>query len=234
MRKETADIILSEMREGYLAAAAETAATRERLYWDELRRFVDYVREGETVLDVGCGDGRAVEVFRAKKIAYAGVDFSAEAIATAKARWGSEAAFDVGDVLELPVPGNRYDAVVAAGVLHHVPSEAYRRKAVAELARAVHPGGYVMIVIWNLWQFRYWKVLAHQLFGWRNGWDFGDLKISWKKPRFPRYYHAFHVKELRELCEDAGLEVVEQYYVKKGAVVGWIRGENLVTIARKR
>lgn len=239
MRKETADKILDGMREGYRTAAAEGASVHERLYREELERFVDYVRERESILDVGCGDGRVFETFKGKNVSYAGVDLSDEVIGRAKARWAKEiaegrVAFETGDLLDLPVDDGRFDVVVAAGILHHVPSAAYRAKAAAELARVVHPGGYALIAVWNLWQPRHWGVLLHQMFGRKNGWDFGDLKITWKKPLFPRYYHAFRMKELRKLCEDAGFDVVEQNYVRKGEIVDWLRGENLVTIARKR
>lgn len=239
MRKETADRILAEMRAGYAAAAVEQAPTHERLYKEELRRFVDYVREKESVLDVGCGDGRVFEVFKEKGVSYAGVDLSEDAVAKARARWAKEvaegrAAFEAGDLLDLPVEDGRFDVVVAAGVLHHVPSATYRARAFAELARCVRPGGYVLIAVWNLWQVRHWGVLLHQVFGRANGWDFGDLKVTWKKPRFPRYYHAFRLKELARLCERAGFDVVEKYYVKKGEISNWMTGENLVVIARKR
>ncbi len=239
MKKETADKILSEMRQGYRKAAVEAAPVHERLYREELERFVDYVREREAVLDVGCGDGRVFETFARKKVSYAGVDLSEEAVEKAKARWAKEiaegrAAFEVGDLLDLPVEDGRFDVAVAAGVLHHVPSKAYRRRAVAELARVVRPGGYVLIAVWNLWQMRHWGALLHQAFGRRNGWDFGDLKVTWKKPYFPRYYRAFRMKELERLCEGAGLDIVERQYVRKGELSGWLRGENLVLIARKR
>ncbi|HTK59795.1 MAG TPA: methyltransferase domain-containing protein [Candidatus Baltobacteraceae bacterium] len=239
MRKDTADTILAGMRQGYRTAAVEEVQTHERLYKEELERFVDYAREREAVLDVGCGDGRVYETFKAKGVSYAGVDLSDDVIARAKTRWAKElaegrVAFEAGDLLDLPVEDGRFDVVVAAGVLHHVPSEAYRAKAVAELARAIRPGGYALIAVWNLWQPRHWGVLLHQMFGKKNGWDFGDLKVTWKKPLFPRYYHAFRMKELRNLCEAAGLDVVEQHYVRKGELVDWVHGENLVTVARKR
>lgn len=238
MIQPVADKILSEMRANYRKAAVEVAPMRTRMYADEIRSFSDYAREGESILDIGCGDGRVFEIFKGKGVSYAGIDVSEEAIDKAKSRWSKEIAegradFHVGDILRIPVEDGRYDAVVAAGVLHHVPSEEYRARAVSEMARGVRPGGYVLIAVWNLWRMKYWGVLLHQLFGKRNNWDFGDLKVSWRKSRFSRYYHAFRMVEIRKLCEVAGLEVVEQNYVRKGVLVGWARGENLVTIARK-
>ena len=71
MQQETAERIRSDMRQGYASAALEASMTHERLYGEELKRFVDYIREKEAILDVGCGDGRAFEVFRGKHVAYA-------------------------------------------------------------------------------------------------------------------------------------------------------------------
>jgi SAM-dependent methyltransferase len=235
MTKETADKIRQEMAEGYKAAASETSPDRERLYGEELKRFVDYVREKEAVLDVGCGEGHAYEVFKPKSVAYMGVDIAEHSIARARDRWkGQGAVFEKGDLLALPVPDGKFDVVLALGVLHHAPGRTYRLVAMRELARAARKGGYVLIANWNLWRARYWGILLHQRFGRKNGWDFGDLKVSWKKPLFPRYYHAFRKTELRKLCEAAGLDVVEQYYVTQGIVSDWAQGENLVTIGRKR
>ncbi len=192
------------------------------------------MRENERVLDVGCGSGRTYDLFKEKKVRYAGIDVSEALIKKATERaQDPNAEFTVGTILDLPVADGTFDAAVAVAVLHHIPSEAYRLKAMQELARSVKPGGYVLMTTWNLWQLRYAKMVLHQRWGKGNGWDFGDFRISWKKPFFPRYYHAFRKKELKKLVEDAGLQLVEQYYVKKGEIVGWMRGENLVTIARK-
>jgi len=234
MDASAAGKILEELRRGYNAIAGEFSSSRQKLYWGELKRFVDYAREREAVLDVGCGDGRTYELFRPKQVEYAGIDISGNLVAAARERYkGWRASFEVGDILDLPVPDGRYDVALAVAVLHHVPSEPYRIQAMKELARAVRPGGYVLLANWNLWQPRYWKMIWHQRFGRRNGWDFGDFKIAWKKSAFARYYHAFTMKELSRLASAAGLEVVEQYYVKDGEVTSWLRGENLVTIIRR-
>lgn len=232
MKQETAERILAGIREAYRMAPASPPGHRR--VKSELERFLDYVREGEEVLEVGCGDGAASKLFLAKGASYAGVDFSAERIKEANARHAHpEAEFSVGDVLELPVEEGRLDAVVASTVLQHLPGAALRRHAVRELARAARKGGYVFMAVRNLWQPRFWAAWLHQRGGWKNGWEFGDLNITWKVPKFPRYYHAYGRKELRRLCAEAGLAVTEQYYAKNGEIVGRFEGDHLVTIARK-
>jgi len=229
-----ADNILAEARAGYGKIGDETALTREAFYWDELKRFVDYVREGESVLDVGCGNGRAYELFKSKNVNYAGVDVSPAMIDNARKFWQTpQTVFEVGDLMNLPVPDDRYDIVIATGVLQHIPSLAYRHQAMRELARATRPGGYVLMADWNLWLPRYWRMHLHQRFGRKNGWDKGDLRLSWKTTGFPHYYHAFVKNELFALAAGAGLNVMEHYYAKKGEISTWFKGENLVTVCQK-
>lgn len=234
MKKETAERILEEMRRAYAAASSSPSETHARLYGAEARRFADYVREGEAVLDVGCGEGERYALFESKRVHYAGVDLSEAMLARARTRLaGRDARFEAGDLLELPVPDGRYDAAVAAGILHHMPSEEHRRRALLELRRAVRPGGYVMIAVWNFWAVRHWRVLLHQFFGMRNGWGRGDLKISWKMAGPPRYFHAFTLKELRNLLAETGLEPVELAYVRDGGPSGWLKARNLIAVARR-
>ena len=70
----------------------------------------------------------------------------------------------------------------------------------------------------------------------RNGLDFLDIIIPWKKGpvKVSRYYHAFTKGEMRRLCQRAGLEVLDQYYTKEGERHFWLKGHNLVTICSKR
>jgi hypothetical protein len=69
----------------------------------------------------------------------------------------------------------------------------------------------------------------------KRGLDFRDILVPWKKgeKKADRYYHAFTKGELRRLCQQAGLEVMDQYYVKEGVPTSWFRGHNLVTICRR-
>jgi SAM-dependent methyltransferase len=61
-------------------------------------------------------------------------------VAEAETRLGSERCFEfqVADVQELPFEGERFDAVVANHVLHHVPDT---ERALSEIARVLRPRG---------------------------------------------------------------------------------------------
>ncbi len=87
---------------------------------------------GNRVLDVGCGTGVILD-FLPRGIEYLGIDLSAEYIEAAARRFGDRAQFWVGDVNELKLDADeRYDIVIAFGLLHHLDDH-----EVSRLARTV-------------------------------------------------------------------------------------------------
>ncbi|MEZ7003663.1 class I SAM-dependent methyltransferase [Streptomyces sp. AD55] len=131
------------VREFFTARAAD---------WD--RRFPDDgpayagavadtgLREGDHVLDAGCGTGRALASLRAAvgpSGVVAGVDLT-PAMLQAAVRAGRErdGALLLADVATLPLRTGAFDAVFAAGLVAHLPDPP---ATLRELARVVRPGG---------------------------------------------------------------------------------------------
>lgn len=94
---------------------------------------------GKLVLDAGCGGGRYARLLGEHGARVVGVDRSAavEKAATLCAGF-PEVAIVQGDLLELPMAEGIFDFAFSIGVLHHSPDP---RRAFAELARRVKPGG---------------------------------------------------------------------------------------------
>ncbi len=100
------------------------------------------LREGDRVLDAGCGTGRALPPLRAA-VGPSGVVLGADltpAMLREAARAGRdrEGALLLTDVAALPLRSGALDAVFAAGLIAHLPDPAANLR---ELARAVRPGG---------------------------------------------------------------------------------------------
>jgi SAM-dependent methyltransferase len=86
-----------------------------------------YLRTGTgvRVLDIGCGPGDLASGL--PHVDYVGFDPNSAYIASAKARFGSNARFFVGDVCDIePAELGQFDWVVALGVLHHLDAAASR------------------------------------------------------------------------------------------------------------
>lgn len=100
------------------------------------------LREGDRVLDAGCGTGRALTPLRAA-VGPSGVVVGADltpAMLEAAERAGRDrdGQLLLADVAMLPLRSRSLDAVFAAGLIAHLPNPGENLR---ELARVVRPGG---------------------------------------------------------------------------------------------
>ncbi len=99
--------------------------------------------ESLKLLDVGCGIGLADAMLRDQVAFLAGVDASADCVATAR-RENPGVLYHTADGKHLPFGESRFDAVFAMNVLHHVdPLE--RDAFLLEMARVCRTGGRVIV-----------------------------------------------------------------------------------------
>ena len=107
------------------------------------------LRDGDRVVDVGCGTGSltfALPGF-AKVSAVAGIDLVPGYVDFAKSRnKDSRITFQQGDACNLPFEDNSFDRAYSMLVLHFIPDSV---KAVSEMRRVVRPGGMVTAAVWD-------------------------------------------------------------------------------------
>ncbi|AJP00611.1 methyltransferase [Streptomyces cyaneogriseus subsp. noncyanogenus] len=109
----------------------------------ELRALsYDLLGGAESVVDVGCGAGRAVAELAERGVAAVGVDRDEGMIALARSRW-PHADFRTGDACRLPLPGHAAGGYRAERVFHELPDPA---GALAEARRVLVPGGRAVLV----------------------------------------------------------------------------------------
>ncbi|RSM73167.1 SAM-dependent methyltransferase [Actinoplanes sp. ATCC 53533] len=114
------------------------------------REFVAWlaVPAGRSWLDVGCGPGALTTAALATAPArVTGVDRSPGFLRDARTRAGGpRSGFAAGDAAALPLPGGRFDVVVSGLCLNFVSDP---RRAAAEFARVVAPGGVAAAYVWD-------------------------------------------------------------------------------------
>ncbi len=105
-----------------------------------------HVREGMSVLDVGCGPGtitRELGELVGAPGSVVGVDTSADVLAAAAEECAApNVRVVVGDALELPFPDGTFDVAHAHQVLQHLTDPV---AALTEMGRVVRPGGLVAV-----------------------------------------------------------------------------------------
>lgn len=150
---------LKAIRKAKAEEAAAYFASRA-LTWDQERSLhaadVDVEKEMlaavgdkpfQTFLDLGTGTGRLLELFSDRYVSALGIDTSHDMLAVARANLSraglTQAQVRHGDIYALNVPPGSFDLVAIHQVLHFLEDPA---RALAEAARALRPGGRLLIV----------------------------------------------------------------------------------------
>ncbi len=231
MRKDTAKKLLKFSEEEYDTYAREFSDCR-LFFWRELEHLNKFIKNGDNILDIGCGNGRLLNLFENKDIDYTGIDSSKELIEIAKKNYGKQRNFIHANALSLPFQDKTFDMVFSIAVLHHVPSKKFRACFVSEANRVLKPKGTLILTVWNIWQWRFLKThiihVIKKITG-RSDLDLGDTIISFGQKKRQRYVHAFTRRSLRRLLEKNGFTVSSITEAKRRS--GYA---NFVVIAQKK
>ncbi|MBI5221358.1 MAG: class I SAM-dependent methyltransferase, partial [Candidatus Magasanikbacteria bacterium] len=122
--------IIHKTREDYNLVASHFSVTRYEL-WEWLKPFKKLVKDGQNILDWGCGNGRLISLFEDKKIKYFGLDQSDELLKCAKEKWDKE--IKIGKVKFFSTASraknfspNFFDLAFLIASFHHLPDETTR------------------------------------------------------------------------------------------------------------
>ncbi len=231
MKKETALKIIKANKILYNEIARNFSETRYNV-WPEFEYFKGYLHDGQAIMDLGCGNGRLLELLKDYKVDYLGVDFSENLIREAQAKWPGKH-FKSADILELNNLKEKFDLVFCVATLHHIPSDKLRQQVLTNIKSVLKPDGKLLMTNWNLWQTKYLKyIIKHTLLKLtdpdkeENGvlndeLDFQDVYIPWQK-KYQRYIHAFTERNIAGLLKKSGFEIIKNVS----------NSRNIITVAK--
>jgi ubiquinone/menaquinone biosynthesis C-methylase UbiE len=128
-------------------SAAELPATLRQLR----------VTRHDRLLEVGCGTGRFTTRLAGRARTVLAVDHSFESLRLARRKTGASVVYVQADASYLPVRSGWANCILSAQMLEHLPTEGARRRAVAEMARALSPEGrLVLSAYWHPPLLRRW------------------------------------------------------------------------------
>jgi ubiquinone/menaquinone biosynthesis C-methylase UbiE/DNA-binding transcriptional ArsR family regulator len=208
------------------AAAAQNYFRRHAAEWDRIRRLhvADAAVESairtaladkpiRSLLDLGTGTGRMLELFGADIERGLGLDLSLDMLALARARLDraglKHCSVRHGDIYDLALPRDSFDVVIIHQVLHFLDDSA---RAIAEAARVLRPGGRLLVV------------------------DFAPHDLEFLREEHAHRRLGFATETVTQWLEAAGLDVLRQETLPPGpqgkiAVSLWLARDPRIVLA---
>jgi methionine biosynthesis protein MetW len=112
---------------------------------NEIKLISDYIKPNNSVLEIGCGDGRLAEIVKKIGADYTGIDISEQAVNICKAKGISAIVHDVN--MPLPFESKTFDVVMIFEVLEHL---FLPELCLKEVKRVLHPGGIIIGSVPNI------------------------------------------------------------------------------------
>ena len=192
--------IISSVKNTYNTISEEFSATRQYI-WPDLKPFLNKVKSGSSVLDIGCGNGRLL-LGLPKKIKYTGLDISDKLLKEAE-KANPEHKFIETDITKSSIWHHlpQYDYIFCVAVMHHLPTQKEHTFVLGQIKKHLKPKGSCLLTVWNLWQPQY---LKHHL----------DLKAKIHNLHHvyipfqgkPRFCFAFTKPYIKMLLSDSKLD----------------------------
>ena len=222
MNKVASQKIMEKIRDDYDLIAKEWDLSRNRA--SKLKtNLISEIKEGDKVLDVGCGNALMLPFILDKGAYYAGIDISEKLIKIASEKYTEEikqgkAELVIGRADNLPFKDNEYDFVISFAVFHHIPSEELQEKFFQEIKRVSKPNAKIKIIVWNL--LSDWANKRFNIEGQLAGKKSGDVIIPWKATQgkiVNRFVHQFSKEELLSFTKDTGFKNIKiDFFTRAG------------------
>jgi ubiquinone/menaquinone biosynthesis C-methylase UbiE/DNA-binding transcriptional ArsR family regulator len=234
-RLDERDPVIARDRERLGAVRAARAATAQAYFkrhaaqWDRIRSLhaADEAVEAEIVaalgdrefrslLDLGTGTGRMLELLGPGLERGLGIDFSLDMLTVARAnldRAGlKHCSVRQGDIYDLPLPRDSFDVVIIHQVLHFLDDGA---RAIREAARVLRPQGRLLVV------------------------DFAPHDLEFLREEHAHLRLGFASETVTQWMEQAGLETVSHRNLAPGsdgriAVSLWLARDPRILMAGAR
>ncbi|XP_051159468.1 uncharacterized protein LOC127280492 isoform X2 [Leptopilina boulardi] len=132
------------VHEVYEQCAEKTVQGKQ---WPRIYQFLEELEPGALVCDIGCGNGKYLNVNHS--VYKVGVDRCNRLTDIAREK---ENEVLICDNLSLPFRDESFDAVLSIAVVHHFATTERRVRALKELARVLRIGGRLIISVWAMEQ----------------------------------------------------------------------------------
>ncbi len=101
--------------------------------------------KGMNILDVGCGTGTHLELYKRYQCTLYGLDSSPSMLTVARERLEGSAQLDLGDATSMPYEDGKIDLVICMLTLHEMMPES-RTRVLSEIHRVLNQTGHILLI----------------------------------------------------------------------------------------
>lgn len=196
-----------DLRETYNRIAEDWHKDHQEDDWwiEGTNVFISFLKQGNEILDVGCGGGFKSNYLQKRGLRVEGIDFSEKLIDIAK-KEVPEATFmlmDMRDVRKIP---KKYDGIFAQASLLHIPKNEIA-KTLSALVSKTKRNGYVYVAVKGMKKGR------------------GEEEVKEEKNYgypYERFFSYFSLEELRKHFKNLQLQIVYEK-IERAGNTDWIQ-----------
>jgi ubiquinone/menaquinone biosynthesis C-methylase UbiE len=175
-------------------------------------------RKGMTVLDVGCGTGVHLELYRRFECSLFGIDTSESMLDVAKKRLGEFADLKLANACEMPFKDGSFDLVISMLVLHEM-DQASRPRAIDEMKRVLKEDGRILLIDFHTGPYHFPR-------GWLTKFVIFVSEIAAGRRHFRNYRNFMSIRGLSTLIATNKLIVEQEKVVGGGGLVLYVLRKN--------
>ncbi len=190
-----------EVRDTYERIAGDFDRTRSSP-WPAVQRFVETATSVQNALDIGCGNGRHLELLHTSASRTVGIDISRALLEVSARRQLSGVELIEASASRLPFHDGFAQLVLYIATMHHLPSTNTRVASLDELARVLSDDGEGLVSVWSV---------THDRFDTDEAFD---TLVDWTLPSgetVPRYYHIYDRPSFDRELSESDLEVIRSW-----------------------
>ena len=215
-------------------AIAKSFDVTRKKPWPQVIHFLNELSKTDTIVDIGCGNGRHTipSAERCKEVI--GIDISQNLLNIVNNKCNEKKLKNVSlihaNMVNIPLKNNSFDAILYIASLHNIKGRDNRIRSLQEINRILKKDGKALISVWSRWQDKFRFYFLKKLFNKKE--EFGDISINWTQHNLnvPRFYHLYSKREFIKDIHQTNL-IIEKLNVVK--LRSKISADNYFAIVQK-
>lgn len=164
--------------------------------------------KGMNILDVGCGTGTHLEIYKRYECNLYGIDLSPSMLEVAQARLGETARLELGNATDMPYEDNKFDLIMSMLSLHEMMQKT-RSSVLGEMKRVLKVDGRILLIDFHPGPYQ-------PIQGWISKVIIFFSELAAGREHFRNYRQFIATKGLATLMAQISLEIEKQRILAGG------------------